>query len=528
MTSDKNETPTGMTEDAPRAAETGGTIQSREVAAGDGAPAASDSKPMIDSALVGQSDDPLPAAAPKDAEPKGDAPFESEEDYHELPRVPKASPFAAEDETVREDEGMAAEPPAPAAMAPVTPAPQVIEKRTGFWPVALGGVVAAALGSAATIWALPHLPAAWLPTQETFAQEPAPQVDGDAIRADAVSAATDAAREAATETARAEVQAGLEAQADTIRQSAEDAARAVLAELPESGADTPEELQAALTAQNQRIEEMETRIADLAAAPAPQPEQQPVAEPAQPAEAQASAEPAADLSAFEDRIAALQSQLDEQQSRIEDLQARPEIDSAQFDELRSMAEEAAQTRDRIEAAASEAQQTLESVQADAAAASERAQAVASFAALRAALETGGDRAAAASDLAEAGVTVPEALSAADIPTLDELQAGFDPAARAALRASLQSGADDSSANAVTRFLRVQTGARSVTPREGGDADAVLSRAGAAVQAGQIEAALSELAALSQPGQEAMAGWTAQARAWLDAQAALDDVATSLN
>ena len=62
---------------------------------------------------------------------------------------------------------------------------------------------------------------------------------------------------------------------------------------------------------------------------------------------------------------------------------------------------------------------------------------------------------------------------------------------------------------VSAFLRNQTGARSLTPREGNDPDAVLSRAEAALGAGDLATVLKELAALPPEGQTAMAAWQAR-------------------
>src|SRR5690606_2229788 len=106
---------------------------------------------------------------------------------------------------------------------------------------------------------------------------------------------------------------------------------------------------------------------------------------------------------------------------------------------------------------------LDALQASADKATRRAEAVASLAALEAALERGGSPSEAAARLQGAGVELPQAL-ARELPTLDQIQAGFDPAARAALRASLRSGAaDDGALGVVSNFLRVQSGARSVEP-----------------------------------------------------------------
>jgi len=74
---------------------------------------------------------------------------------------------------------------------------------------------------------------------------------------------------------------------------------------------------------------------------------------------------------------------------------------------------------------------------------------------------------------------------------------------------------------VESFFRSQVGRRSTEPREGDDPDAVLSRAEAAVKAGDLDTALSELAALPEVGQEKLAGWYAMVDA---RQAALDAAA----
>lgn len=74
----------------------------------------------------------------------------------------------------------------------------------------------------------------------------------------------------------------------------------------------------------------------------------------------------------------------------------------------------------------------------------------------------------------------------------------------------------------------QLGARSVTPREGDDPDAVLSRAEAAVVDGQLDAALAEIAALPETARAEMAGWEAAAAKRLSAMRAAETLAQSLN
>ena len=81
---------------------------------------------------------------------------------------------------------------------------------------------------------------------------------------------------------------------------------------------------------------------------------------------------------------------------------------------------------------------------------------------------------------------------------------FPTAARAGLEAALRADMGSSWTERATNFLRAQTGARSLDPREGDDPDAILSRAEAAVSAGDLATALTEIAALPEPAQTAMA------------------------
>ncbi|HRO16269.1 MAG TPA: hypothetical protein PLL33_14775, partial [Paracoccus sp. (in: a-proteobacteria)] len=181
---------------------------------------------------------------------------------------------------------------------------------------------------------------------------------------------------------------------------------------------------------------------------------------------------------------------------------------------------------RITAAAEQAEARLKAVESQAAdvnaaaeEAARRARAATATAALAEALQTGTPHEAALAELTEAGVT-PDPALAVPVPALDELVASFDPAAREAVRAALRADSAQGQGSMIGNFLRAQTGARSVAPREGADADAVLSRAGDAVRHGDISRALAELDALPEPARPAMADWSARARAWADAQAAL--------
>ena len=327
-------------------------------------------------------------------------------------------------------------------------------KKTGFWPVALGGVVAAGLGAAATIYALPHLPPEWQPAGQAV---PADQGDVAAL-------AQQAARSAVAEE---------------------------LAAMP-APAGVPDDLEARLTALEDR--------------PAP-----------------------TDQSGgqeFSDQLQALTQRLDEQQSRLEQLASSGSFDPEAAGALQQQIESAAADAEaRLEAARAEAEELQQAAEES----TRRAEAVAAIASLQAALDRGVTPEDARSTLEGAGLETPEAL-AAEVPSLTSLQADFDEAARAALRASLRDSSASGQGNLLTNFLRAQTGARSIEAREGDDPDAVLSRANAEIEAGRIAPALSQIDALPEAGRNApaMADWLARANAYTQAQTALTDLSSGQN
>ncbi|MDA5092917.1 hypothetical protein O2N63_02360 [Aliiroseovarius sp. KMU-50] len=173
--------------------------------------------------------------------------------------------------------------------------------------------------------------------------------------------------------------------------------------------------------------------------------------------------------------------------------------------------------------------TLEESAAEAAKA---AGARAALARVLAALDTGRPYGDALFDLTQqAEVETPAALSAHaenGVPTLANLQAGFPEAARAALDVSIRSAVEAGEIDRVSAFLRLQLGTRSLSPKEGNDPDAILSRAEAALKSGQIGAALDELATMPEAGQPALAAWVADATARKDALAAGETLAQLVN
>ena len=178
------------------------------------------------------------------------------------------------------------------------------------------------------------------------------------------------------------------------------------------------------------------------------------------------------------------------------------------------------------AANAEAQSRIEALGA----AAQSSARLAALSHVRAAFATGSPLGPALAGLADLGATIPASLAGADaaVPTLLALQDSFADPARAALDASVRADMGTGWSDRLTAFLRSQSGARSLTPREGADPDAVLSRAEAALRSGDIKASLAELAALSPAGAAAMAPWVAEATRRTDTEQAISDLSATLN
>lgn len=169
----------------------------------------------------------------------------------------------------------------------------------------------------------------------------------------------------------------------------------------------------------------------------------------------------------------------------------------------------------------------EEISARAEAAAQKSVAAAAAGRLSAALDTGLPFGSALADL---GVPVPPVLQEAagtGLPTLAVLRDAFPAAARAGLEAALKGDMGQSWTDRFGNFLRSQTGARSLTPREGSDPDAILSRAEAALAGGDTAAALAEVKGLSEPAQAAMKEWTDLAERRIAAEEAIAKIATEI-
>ena len=244
------------------------------------------------------------------------------------------------------------------------------------------------------------------------------------------------------------------------------------------------------------------------------------------------------FSDLDERTAASQASLAAMETRLSAVEKRPITEgvsksaiAAYERELEAMRQALADQRSEVEkmiADAREMEAQARELENQAADKARLAAAGASAARLRAALDGGAEYAAILDELKAAGVDVPAALAAHagdGVATLSALQAAFPPAAREALGAAREAS---KGSGGIGAFLQRQLGARSVEPRDGQDADAVLSRAQAALTRGDLQAALSEIESLPDPARAALAGWVAQASDRQAAIGAADTLAQSLN
>ncbi len=217
----------------------------------------------------------------------------------------------------------------------------------------------------------------------------------------------------------------------------------------------------------------------------------------------------------------------ESASRLEEeLQQERAAAAARAEELQAEADAAASAAAEAEEAAAAA---IAEAEQQAAAVAARAEAEAALGQVQVALETGEPFAEPLATIS--GTTeVPEGLaSVADtgVATLETLQDAFPPLARAALPVALQETAGEGMGDRFGAFVMGQIGGRSVEPREGSDPDAVLSRIEAAVQAGDLETALAEYAALPEGAQAELAAWAAEVEARAEAEAGYAALSTAL-
>ncbi len=209
-------------------------------------------------------------------------------------------------------------------------------------------------------------------------------------------------------------------------------------------------------------------------------------------------------------------------------------------EVESLAAQNGALSKRLEDVTIVAQQEVEQAQAElseVAAEAERQRIAtlveASFDTIAASLESGLPFTSSLDQLAANDVMVPDALRAAEsgVQTLAQLRNAFPDAAHAALRASILSGQDEGVLGSVSTFLQAQVASRSLTPQEGDSADAILSRAEAALKNDDLVGAVAEidtLPAISMPSEArgAMGDWLAAAKIRLSATEAFETLVST--
>lgn len=370
------------------------------------------------------------------------------------------------------DPAMPSRPAKPEATAPMSQKP-ASRRRGGFFPLFLGGVCAAALGFAAAIYVLPKVPPEWLPfpLTDTAAQ------DAQAARMEAM--AQDIAR--------------LKQAPAPVDKAALDAE---LARLRDEIAARPAATTTDLGPLEARLTDLETRLTVL--------EKRPVA---------GGAASSSAIDALNRELEALRAQVAQQAGN----------GGAEADRITAAAAEA---QAQIKAATDEAAK----LKTEAEGIARQAKAESALRLMQAALESGAPFTAALEDLTAAGVEVPAELQqdAQGIPTLDQLRISFPEAARQALSVTLPPASDAGALDRLGTFLRGQTGARSLTPREGNDPDAILSRAEAALSQGDLAATLAELRALPVEVQGPMTDWIKLAEKRLTALEAAAVLSAKMN
>ena len=224
--------------------------------------------------------------------------------------------------------------------------------------------------------------------------------------------------------------------------------------------------------------------------------------------------------------------------RISTLEKRPLAEGVSPLAIAAYERELAQLRADIGQVTSEAASKIEATKAAAEALesnavnlSRKGTVTTALNAIRVAVEAGASYDAALADLAAAtDLELPTGLAenaSNGVTSLNVLQNQFSPAARAALKLVRQEQGPAEGENGMLAFFKAQLGVRSLSAKEGTSADAVLSRAQAAVGVGNFEVALSEIATLSDAGQVSLREWSLAAALRLKVLAALQEFSSAL-
>lgn len=233
------------------------------------------------------------------------------------------------------------------------------------------------------------------------------------------------------------------------------------------------------------------------------------------------------MSGLAERIAGLEDRLtDMQMAQEKAAEADPTGDMADNQLAAFQSELETLTADAT-AQVEEAKERASAFEKAAAEAAAKAERQGAIAALTSAVESGSSF----TEELELFAEPPNALAAAaeaGVPTIGDLQRDFPGAARAALSTATVVPQDASAGERLTAFLKRQTNARSLAPKEGDSTDAVLSRAEARVAEGDLDGSLKELSSLSDDAKDVLGPWMVKAQTRLDALAALSELSAAKN
>lgn len=369
------------------------------------------------------------------------------------------------------------EPPIEEIAPPPAPEPAVTVQKVGFMPLALGGLVAGGIGYGAAM-----LGAGGTSDLQAMVDQQASQIETLTAELAALPGSIDVPDVAPLQSAVEALQGETSALSSGQEAMAAEAASAV-------------------AATGEVLATLDERLTAVERAPG---EDGAVTDTA--------------IASFERELDELREELNSQESRMQEVAdaATAEVSAAREAAAADLAAVRAEAEAQEAAARAEAQAAL---------------AAAAISEIRVAVESGAPFDEAAAKLADVGVEVPEALAAVaaeGVQTQQVLLSDFPDLAREALSVARDAGGDEEGSGGLGSFFRDQLGARSTVPREGDDPDAVLSRAEAAAQSGDLDAALAEISALPENVQTVFADWMAQSETRSAALTALSELDETVN
>lgn len=279
--------------------------------------------------------------------------------------------------------------------------------------------------------------------------------------------------------------------------------------------DAVQALTSQLQQQAQTVATLEQRLTSQENKPVPTADLTPAIEAAQAAQ-KATDSLVADLAALDTRLSALEKAPAEGGANA----AAVEAYEREVRTLRDLMEKQKAEVDALVAAAEQDKASAETT-------AQQAMIRSAVARIQIALDTGKGFSDAVADLVAGGVTVPAPLAAVaenGVATPAKLAADYPAAARKALAAARKS---EGSGGNIWTFLRNQVGMRSLEPKEGADADAILSRAEAALADGRLTDTLAELQGLPEEARVELTDWMAAATQRTEALSAAEDLTAQL-